>query len=359
MHTIERIFYPVGHGGFYAEHHKKPNFKIIYDCGSVSQKAINRTIDNHYSDSDVIDLLIISHFHKDHISGIEHLAKTVSKIKLVLIPYLTDEQILFSSIIETKSLYTYDYYKNIDKKFHPETIVIYVRPENGSEDSITLEYNELLKPSNSEIASGTKIRLLNTYWGLIIRNLDYTFYSPLFVKELELLGIDKNQIMANYSYFDQHKNAILNIFRNILTPRNFNNSSLLVYTGLLEPFQNHPILVPIPPHSDGHRIDNPGCILTGDINLNNADLSVLFPSVAKNVGIVQIPHHGSIHNYNDLFFSQNHNIQCPIFVPNKSMKHPALSVIDSLKQNQCNPIKITYENKTIFKHRIYSHSLYW
>ena len=102
-YKIENYFYPVGQGLFSAgfisnEYDKK--FCWIYDCGTnSSQKYLNNSIDifdKSMNGKKCIDILFISHFDKDHISGFETISKKYS-IKNLIIPYMTfGERILIS-----------------------------------------------------------------------------------------------------------------------------------------------------------------------------------------------------------------------------------------------------------------------
>lgn len=70
-------------------------FNFVYDCGTSSQqKLINKAINSLSFDDDNIDLLTISHFDKDHISGLKMLLSKY-RVKTLLIPYLSFEQRIF------------------------------------------------------------------------------------------------------------------------------------------------------------------------------------------------------------------------------------------------------------------------
>lgn len=86
--------HPVGQGGlFYGSlHHRDGEFKWIYDCGSTDSTELRREIDNISTQCNgAVDALYLSHFHKDHIVGIDYLTK-VKKIEFddVIVPYLND-----------------------------------------------------------------------------------------------------------------------------------------------------------------------------------------------------------------------------------------------------------------------------
>src|ERR1700733_3979207 len=88
-------FEPVGQGLFaWGCIHKKDDrvlhFTWVYDCGTASKKhLVNNAIaryERHLGIRKQIDLLTISHFDADHISGVGELIKKF-KIGTLLLPY--------------------------------------------------------------------------------------------------------------------------------------------------------------------------------------------------------------------------------------------------------------------------------
>jgi hypothetical protein len=94
--TFSYHFYPVGQGLFSAgsisgHAERKSRFLWVYDCGSLSSQSL---IDNGIRDlkklareRNRIDLLILSHFDHDHISGIVRLVNEF-KIGTLMLPYM-------------------------------------------------------------------------------------------------------------------------------------------------------------------------------------------------------------------------------------------------------------------------------
>lgn len=86
-------FHPVGHGLFYSgEIHlsemKGNPFTFVYDCGGVKVADRFEEFWNPYRETGRrLDLLVVSHFHFDHINGVPNLIKTAKPRSLVL-PYL-------------------------------------------------------------------------------------------------------------------------------------------------------------------------------------------------------------------------------------------------------------------------------
>lgn len=91
-------FHSVGQGLFYSgiiniggvQRH------IVYDCGSFFEKGLlQHEIDKAFDDNDTIDILVISHMDKDHISGIRYLLDRVKQVRFFLMPYMEPEEMIF------------------------------------------------------------------------------------------------------------------------------------------------------------------------------------------------------------------------------------------------------------------------
>ena len=89
---MQRIFHPVGQGGFYSESFKtgNNNFNVVYDCGSLS-RGVDKVISNSFDKNEDIDILFISHFDSDHVNKINILKNSVGKIKTVIMPLISEE----------------------------------------------------------------------------------------------------------------------------------------------------------------------------------------------------------------------------------------------------------------------------
>lgn len=85
---IEYCFHPVGQGTFASGRIKygSKSFNWVYDCGSTkpSKKYLTPAIDAF--DEKSIDILFVSHFDYDHISGLERLLQN-RDVRYVVLPY--------------------------------------------------------------------------------------------------------------------------------------------------------------------------------------------------------------------------------------------------------------------------------
>ena len=100
-----RTFHPIGQDGFYSERFifrdRKNNINIIYDCGSATNDGIvKQEIITTFEKGEVIHALFISHFHADHINGIEFLLD-YCHVEKNFFPLITDEH---KSLLKIKLL---------------------------------------------------------------------------------------------------------------------------------------------------------------------------------------------------------------------------------------------------------------
>lgn len=92
---------PVGHGGFHigALGRVHPTLRWAYDCGSLTESGRARLAEEirHFAGGAdngsklALDLLFLSHFDRDHVSGVTELMAAFD-VKTVVIPYLDDLQ---------------------------------------------------------------------------------------------------------------------------------------------------------------------------------------------------------------------------------------------------------------------------
>ena len=182
---LERIFHPIGHGAFYTERitTKDRTINIVYDCGTKnSQKILHSCIDNTFNDDSEIDVLFISHFHVDHISGIGYLRDRCNKkIKTIVLPYMDKiSKNIFLLELSKKNI-------SVDLKdelnslisspsdyFGSETKLVEVRPELSDEKSQEpIDINSL--DQNISVTTGQIIKHFS--WIFILANYKYNRFK--------------------------------------------------------------------------------------------------------------------------------------------------------------------------------------
>ena len=91
--NVTRIFHPVGQGGFYTE--TIDNKMVVYDCGGTNTPSMENYLQSflHKDSVPTIEKVFISHLHYDHINGLEYLRKICPPQKVYL-PLLTPSKII-------------------------------------------------------------------------------------------------------------------------------------------------------------------------------------------------------------------------------------------------------------------------
>ena len=70
----------------------------------------------------------------------------------------------------------------------------------------------------------------------------------------------------------------------------------------------------------------PGCLYTGDISLDDADLTRVFGRYVRNIGMVQLPHHGSLNSYGNGNLPIDGRVCVVTYGEKNQFGHPAFAV---------------------------------
>lgn len=354
---ISRIFHPIGQGAFYAEIHR--GFNIVYDCGNWKKTTLSgRVVSQSFTADDVIDILFISHFDWDHISRIDTLRDTVKQIKCVIMPLLHDDEKIFITNIHRVLGFSSSTLVNKPHQFFGEDVrIIYVEPSEIQE-TFEDDFREIDNISSSSIRSGTQISLghRDYNWIFIPFNIENRSRSLLFKSDIASAGFDLDKLMNEPSYTINkikttiEKNKIKKIYNSI--KGKINQNSMIVYSGCYESidaitqWSHKDINGYCYPH---YRFEDEGtisCIYTGDVDLNAVNLELVFKNHWKYVGTVQIPHHGSLKDFDSTFMTKS-RLVCPIsFGKTNTYGHPSLNVISQIKSKGCIPLNVTEDLDT-------------
>ena len=266
--NVKRTLYPVGQGCFYSEILTIGNETktIVYDCGSENLLKLDKEIDQAHLTQ--IDYLIISHFHKDHINGIEKL-KRKYKIHNVIIPKIEmyEKVISVLHIKEGKKALT-QLIMNPKDFFGGEVEIIEIS---------TNESDNTQNPINIEFNLNNKSK---TVWCLKFF-LDKVKFEKLNDDEKSKLNsLDPEQVEKKLEEYR-------NIYSKISTDINLTSLSMASYLNRsieYYPFEKVPT----------------AAIFNGDIRLiqNNFIDKYFkhFHEIISDKIIFHIPHHGSHHN---------------------------------------------------------------
>jgi len=333
---VTRTIHPVGQGAFYTEvlHREGTEDKnVVYDCGLMPDYKIQRLyheIHSKFPGNEDIDVLFISHFHDDHINGISELAKN-RRIKYVVLPQIDkyDWFYVLEYFVATDTI-------NVDlisdlRDTLKNSKLIQVSPAGDSDSAISYE-DMAFENSGPRINGGSALS-----FGDETKKLwHYAVINPTFERDLTQLKTEIETIKhngVNIKVIDLLDPAILNDYKaelrkkyeNIFKKGNVYSMCVCseiadrnIYHSLFHFSRYHKNInfAFFNKHSIIH--DKEGCLYCGDADFNykfkgKSTLDYLKKRLGirnKHIGLLQIPHHGSLHNFNiDLY-----NLLCKPFV---------------------------------------------
>lgn len=346
---MKREFLPVGQGAFYIEIFAN-DFTVVYDCGSYGDiQFITNTIKTSNLKND-IDLLVISHFHEDHINGLEYLFKNYT-IKKMLIPYLdiSERQL---SYIDGEFFNTF--YKDfildpldaLQNHFHKSTEIIFLKPEESSVPK-EIEYNNLNNTMNSGdliLYEYNKIK-----WHYIPFNFQNKNRTKSFFEKTKALPI--NTIEDFKKFYKENKEEFLNIYENISGDKNTNSLVLLS-----APHELH--TVTYSKRGDLNIRQNiEACLYLGDYNAKGkrkvAELHKRYEKYFHKLSTIQVPHHGSKNNYNPELNMNNNIISVISAGINNKYEHPHQNTLRQIIQKNGIALIVTEEESSKLIQKIY------
>lgn len=368
---MTRTIHPVGQGAFYTECFEDGDscYNIVYDCGSETNfsgkgKLIDNEITQTFHKDEVIDALFISHFHNDHTNGVKKILN-YCKVKYVFLPLINNLSkllLITSNTNKAFQKFIIDPLKYI-KEVSPETYVMFVEPyvsdNNGdfsAQEQMFDLYEKIPKEEKTTLQSGTKI----------IINVDSVewYYIPYNLENIQLLkAIEmeferrKKKIPDANNITDCEFKLVQEIFNTVLNRGDQRNAnSMILYSSAISSSQwrcktmygncfncrycayfCHKLLT--------------GCIYFGDFDLNiKGALAGIFHkyNCKKDcVSIIQVPHHGSKHNFNDSIFTLFPNLAVLFISAGEKNKysHPSAKVVRSIIKSDC-CLKLITENKS-------------
>lgn len=326
--SLTRTIHPVGQGAFYSERlseeeDKSPVFSVIYDCGGRSDNVKNEIKHLH----EHVDILFISHFHADHISGILQLLNQ-KDIKQVVFPRISPCRFLV------------DYVRNCingasDTAGAFMLMILPILSRRGNINHIGSNPSTMVTPVKGCMKFTSTPR--TSIWEYI------AIYDENDRLEEELLDSLKDilKLPANYQseYLDSNiydhiakslnTEAVLDIvkeaYARVFTNRH-NSYSMLVLSREVK--------------EDNKQLERTeiDCLYTGDAE----PIHYVIGNVQKyNPGFIQVPHHGSIHNHDPKLYGGKPTAFISVGEKNR-YRHPGLKTIIDLV-NYCDKVHIITE----------------
>lgn len=399
-------FHPAGHGTFFTgildigDGKSSCRFSWVYDCGSRRKNLIERN-ENTLKDflNQKIDMICLSHFDSDHINGLETLIqKSKFKIRNLVLPYLPFSQRL-ETVFKTKSIdvlsFALDPFGHLKAKrlLHKVDRILLIQGSDTPTSNPTSVENPPLGSGKNKIfkifpkgkqadindyspligekininrkkqkeISGNKIKNLGSKWEFVFFNL------PLESKNLHPRASISNihahvkQILnsskKDKDKIEQLKRCYCEHFGN--SNKNRNDISLCVLSRPLDSHNLHHSMVCFSaPDQAANNQSNYytketkiGILLTGDISIDKATINLMkshFGTTRWNdIGVMQIPHHGSVNSWkigNHEISQHQYSVLC---VPDKGTHHPHDNVLSDLERTTV--VRADYSNSVVYK----------
>ncbi|WP_109849529.1 MBL fold metallo-hydrolase [Proteus sp. CA142267] len=370
-----RTFHPIGQGAFYTE--EFDNFTFVYDCGTDTdgKKRIGKYVSNHFDINEEINFLFISHFHRDHINGLEYLLSKYT-VKRIFIPQYD----IYERVIELFNTSNEGDYEKIDinlfdnklildpietiKSISIDTEVTLVRHDYG-DSIIEDDINDYEVSPDNYLNSGEILSSPIPNWIFIPINYKDKSRSHVFSEELKKLNIEfrnTDDFVKVWSRKDKRKNVI-NTFRDLSYSPNEN--SMVVYSGSsINNYSfskiNHISLTEKEIEEDEINFERnvlgmneSSCIYFGDYEAKNKGALELIKNRLKeyynSVCTIQIPHHGSFENYSK-DINERHNIYSVISYGEKNRHgHPSPCTRKLIEKNAGILFEVTEKPSTILR----------
>lgn len=329
---IWREIHPVGQGALYSESFHmnndwSPDFVALYDCGSFNKTRLFMEIKGL---PQKIDCLFVSHFHFDHINGIERLVE-MKQVDQIYVPLLTPSQFIISLLYNT--------FEHIADKPSVK-FMMQCLDSFRFNDSIRTDYGRIIPVSkrfqrNVEIGG-------QCLWHYDV-DVEYSESEsealPRFLSNLaSMLDMDKDELIAAIEEFQTaewyksllDKMCSENVVKDVrrLYRQCFSSDgnavSLIAYS-----YRDKP----------STECDKFDCVYTGDAKLSDNMVQVISKWAPQ---YIQVPHHGSNYNHIPQLYYPRQVAFISVGEKNK-YHHPGLEVINYLADN-CVKIHCVTEN---------------
>lgn len=316
-----RSFLPVGQGAFYCEQFKMDIFSekinIIYDCGSDNVELVFEQIQNNFEKGEIIHAVFISHLDNDHINGLPYLLK-YCKVKKIFFP-----------LIERKNNYSIRLFNLIKNGRNASFLLEFLENPYRAIGNLNLDYrpvffqigggeefngiDAMVIPSGRDVSDlimeeFKNILYIYREWKFIPFNFcqeNRAIELQTYLKKIFGKNMKDDDIYHIWKYGDEdEKNKIKQAYKSI--KGTFNTNSMTLYSGI----KNFDIKQSIADTRsfgcymrDVFYMKNVGCLYTGDYDVSGKEkwkqLYEAYRMYWETIGCVQVPHHGSRHNYNE------------------------------------------------------------
>ena len=370
-----RSFLPVGQGAFYLEQFacESGTVNVVYDCGSSTDLSIvEAEIRSNFKKDEEIAAVFISHFDSDHINGLPYLLQ-YCKVNHLFFPVITEEN---RELILLKEL---AFPTNVSRFIS----AFIINPHDVIND-LPLGYqprlHQVLEHPNINKHNGIDTSFVNSGSNALDCTADFRLYGyleekwvyiPFNFRESERIERLKTAFKTHFGddytvkdLLDRAKTNPTTMLPKIKQayhdiPGSFNTNSMVLLSASLDDEVSQQLFnysgfqfLKFYPWCGGCVPSFPsGCLYTGDYDASGVrkwdELHHAYAKFSKYIGCLQIPHHGSRHNYNTELLSLSN---CPYYLISAGEKnkyrHPHNMVIKDILLNHKYPIIITEHSGT-------------
>ena len=359
---ITRLILPVGQGAFYVEKFKNGK-NIVYDCGSISnRKKIPKLIEKYFGKNEAIEALFISHLDKDHMNGVEELLKQC-EVKRICFPLITEEMKLALKIKVMIEEAMGNSYSKFMKEFveDPEAAIKKIKEDikiklieilpndeennkkNDNEDTKNQKIKRIKKKLGEDIAEeieGLEHSCNENKWELIPYNFKQETRINEFEKKLEKefgKKISLKEVEKIWKENEDNREKIKKVYESL--KGDLNTNSMTLFSGVRQVGKQM--------QYDSSYV-KVGCLYTGDYEAKGKNkwktLEEAYTEYWKWIGMIQVPHHGSIRNCNDALISKKAVYFLSAGEKN-TYKHPSQNVVRGIRFKYHNNLYIVTESK--------------
>ncbi|MDO8989404.1 MAG: MBL fold metallo-hydrolase [Sideroxyarcus sp.] len=366
----------VGHGFFHSGKIETDtaSYRYVYDCGShhsnhLANKRVNELygIESLDSDKPSIDMVVISHFHADHINGVPRLFQQF-KIRQLVLPFLSeDSQIVALAQLAATSPNAWNELHElvtnprgwVNQHNGEETLIVQIS-ENAGEVEVHRENDDGLfigppgivnHNSTSGICQSQKV-----IWNFKFFIQNNSSASQSVIQKLQSsLSIPSRQILLdnlkNETWIKNNWDTIKKCYTGLGSSKQ-NATTLCMFSGPAGDYQLHDARIsgkPLCYFQDCwwiHLHYGIGWLGTGDAELksktNFQAFMNHFNGHIEKTSTTSIPHHGSINNYHPKLgeIGFRHTITSDYAVDPKG-HHPSPTVVSDIQAKCGTPIIVT------------------
>lgn len=320
-----RTIHNAGCGSFCTESFYLPRrckgryFNMVYDCGSSDmEKEVRQEASNYFAHFGNIDILFISHFDKDHVNGIKALRRYMDNKTKVILPFFEDSYRLLSA----KRFFHY-YFDLVDYFHQNEIQTIFISADSDNNNERPIDIRELER--NNMYSSGSVFKLMEDYciWEYIPFNIQESVDINLVKEVCNEKGMTNEDVDSCINHQPINDN-LLGKLKQVYKDKRISK----IYSGVTEANMSSMLLISKESNNcdvihnevlrgwhtdinssqinlnyttDDYSLNKASCLYTGDAGLRkdeffNIVLKYYRKHLPNGVGIMQIPHHGTVHS---------------------------------------------------------------